>query len=268
MQTIVTKKVGLSKNGKEKQRRSSNKGVRSSSNRRDGSRIKAREEQQQQHRNEKEGGRSGKKHVEVKNGRRRRTTVKAPLPPNYVKSSNKSNDTPNFVEDDDNLVTLNDVEIDTYRNSQDGPLGNEELDSTDVGGGEEEFNADDIRDPEPEDVPTEERALPMSKTEEGREAFASKEMTFSSALKSVDAAFYALGKYIGESTCHAAKQANCAAAEVPQETSPYDTVLDGEAGDSTNEKALAMSEDSQIGSIGDDATAISEYPSNDAGVIV
>ena len=208
MQTKVTKKVGLSKSGKEKERRSRNKGVRSSSNRRDGSRIKAREEQ---HRNEKEGGRSGKKHVEVKNGRRRRTTVKAPLPPNYVKGSNKSNDPPNYLEDDDNLVTLNDVEIDTYRNSQDAPEEDEEFETTDIG--EEEFNADDIRDTEPEDAPSGERALPMSKTDEGKEAFASKEMTFSSALKSVDAAFYALGKYIGENTCHAAKQANCVAVE-------------------------------------------------------
>ena len=54
----------------------------------------------------------------------------------------------------------------------------------------------------------------------------------------------------------------------PQETSPYDTFLDGETGDSTNEKAIAMSDDSPIGSTKDDATAISEYGSNDAGVIV
>ena len=128
-----------------------------------------------------------------------------------MKGSNKSNDPPNYLEDDDNLVTLNDVEIDTYRNSQDAPEEDEEFETTDIG--EEEFNADDIRDTEPEDAPSGERALPLSKTEEGEEAFASKEMTFSSALKSVDAAFYALGKYIGENTCHAAKQANCVAVE-------------------------------------------------------
>jgi hypothetical protein len=191
--TIVKKQVGLSKNGKVKERKSSSRTRPVVNRNRASSRTKPRNEARDGSpavREQPEKGKKGRK-------KNRRTTVRAPLPTHYVKGMSKSREIDAQIDDEDDVVDLEEVEVDNERPSQDG-LDPQEDENVDADVDADAKETEETHDKEIIEDNFDERGL------EDEAACTANANTFQTALKSVDAAFYALGKFVGQNTCHTA----------------------------------------------------------------
>lgn len=191
--TIVKKQVGLSKNGKVKERKSSSRTRPVVNRNRASSRTKPRNEARDGSpavREQPEKGKKGRK-------KNRRTTVRAPLPTHYVKGMSKSREIDAQIDDEDDVVDLEEVEVDNERPSHDG-LDPQEDENVDADVDADAKETEETHDKEIIEDNFDERGL------EDEAACTANANTFQTALKSVDAAFYALGKFVGQNTCHTA----------------------------------------------------------------
>lgn len=242
---ITTKSIGLSKNGKGGERNTT------SNSRNVGHRIKLGKgknkddvplsDETREGRSESRSDPGLTQERERKKKSRRTTTVKVALPQSFRKESNDHTISEIEVLTSDECIDLDDlanVEIDVER-SDDGHLLNE---VAKVDTSISKLSTDSST------IVAEESTQDRKGVDIDFDAAMSKctdQTKFQSAMESVDAAFYALGKFVGEKTCHDPSLDTCTHIS-GKDTSPEEKLTNHDSLSNDTELEFGSEKDNQI----------------------